>query len=94
MTCTCVSGGGSEFFAGVWLVTATPRLVTFELIEPPRGLGATFLSDRVEKMTCPASNRGPHALRDWGDGTYTVYPFRGGTPYVFARERPPPSPRG
>ena len=24
-----------------------------------------------------------HCLRDWLDGTYTLYPFQGGTPYFF-----------
>lgn len=68
-------------------------VVTFTLIEPPRGLGGVFLDPTIHTMRCPVSNAGPHALRVWGDGTYTVYPRRNGTPYVFTFERPPPRPR-
>lgn len=80
---TVVGPSGGEYAAGLWEVLATPSAVTFRLVTPPHGSGRSFVT--AEAFVCRRSG-GAHALRDWGDGTYTLYPRRGGTPYVFQPE--------
>lgn len=33
------------------------------------------------RLTIPKTRRCPHGLTDWGDGEYTLYPYRSGNPY-------------
>lgn len=75
---TYYDGSGLEYKGGTWKVKKTPKTVMFELIEEPY-----FSQDCPDKMRLPLSNKGEHCLRDWGDGTYTVYPYRSGVPHVF-----------
>jgi hypothetical protein len=33
------------------------------------------------QLSIPKTRRCPHGFTDWGDGEYTLYPFRSGQPY-------------
>jgi hypothetical protein len=72
------------YYAGVWTVTVTPKTVTFRLAEPPRagGAGDVWPPD-YNTLSCRLNNKCPHHMTAWGDGSYTVYPNRSGTPYYF-----------
>ena len=78
------------YYAGAWTVTVTPATVTFELVERPHGGGEYWVPD-YSKLVCRRNNKCPHALCEWGDGCFTVYPNRSGTPYYF-QPAPPPVP--
>ena len=80
--CTTVTGGGREIPLGLWVVTKTSKRVVFELLSPPHPAHGVYLNG-VGKLVCPTDNQGPHCLRCWPDGTYTVYPHRSGTPFAF-----------
>lgn len=72
-----VSGGGDIYDGGVWTIKET--LKTFKFTRIREGIYSSQMSDcliRKEKER-------RHCLRDWQDGTYTVYPFQGGTPHYF-----------
>ena len=71
-------GGGSVRDGGIWHVRETDKTFVFQKMT------STFDSPHLDRIVCRKDNRGPHALRDWGDGTYTVYPDRKGTPHYVA----------
>jgi len=74
-----VSGGGKEYDAGDWEVsTDTAKTLTLICIREPY---FQQIDDKVLRIK--KNNSGVHCLRDWEDGTFTVYPYRNGTPYYF-----------
>lgn len=75
---TYYSGGGTAYDGGKWLLTKTPKTIIFSMINKP-----FFESLMPEKVSIKLDNTGKHCLRDWGDGSYTVYPSRSGVPHVF-----------
>lgn len=72
------SGGGTEYDGGIWEIKETPKTMTFQCIEKPFYDGTCPLTMRIRK-----TKERSHCLRDWEDGTYTVYPFQSGTPHYF-----------
>ena len=75
--CEIVSGGGTLHDGGIWHVRRTPKKVIFQKMV------GTMHSAPFDRLECAADSRGKHALRDWEDGSFTVYPERNGTPWVF-----------
>lgn len=63
----------------------TEKSYIFRLVE----LKSRYNADHI-KMLFQKSERvvirkdkGGHAIRDWGDGTFTFYPFQAGIPFYF-----------
>ncbi len=77
--CVYISGGGKEYDGGIWIKKETPKTITFTCIE------ISFFGvdwDRLVIYKNPKRNQ-RHCLRDWDDGTYTIYPDRCGVPHIF-----------
>jgi hypothetical protein len=71
------SGGGSECDGGEWEISIKPKTVIFRCTKKP-----FFYS------LCPPEMKfglkpGKHILKDWEDGTFTVYPYQSGIPHYF-----------
>ena len=77
--CIYVSGGGTEYDGGVWIKKETDKTITFFCIEP------SYFAVDWNKLIIYKNpeRRNQHCLRDWKDGTYTIYPDRCGVPHVF-----------
>jgi hypothetical protein len=78
-TCKYYSGGDTEYDGGIWEKKETPKTIRFTLIEEP--FFDLNWNDLIIKKDITKNTR--HCLRDWKDGTFTIYPDRCGTPYVF-----------
>jgi hypothetical protein len=77
-SCVYISGDGKENEGGIWRKQDRPQTITFVCIKKP------FFDLNWEKLVIhkdPAKNRNP--LKDWEDGSYTIYPYQCGTPYIF-----------
>lgn len=72
------SGGGTEYNGGIWTIRKTKNSHIFTLVEHP-----FFESNCPPRMIIRNEKERSHCLRDWEDGTFTVYPFQSGTPHVF-----------
>ena len=72
------SGGGNEYDGGEWSIKETPKTFTFTLLNEP-----FFESNCPRLMRINKEKEKTHCLKDWEDGTYTVYPFQSGVPHVF-----------
>lgn len=63
----------------------TPATYRFQLL----GLQSLYSADHIRLLFVASNrfvlrkNKGGHAIRDWGDGTFTLYPFQAGIPYYF-----------
>ena len=75
---TYYSGGGSEYDGGIWEIKETPKSFIFTCIKK-----SYFEPNCPLKMIIKKEKEKRHCLRDWYDGSYTVYPFQSGTPHVF-----------
>lgn len=93
-----IGGGGTEQDEGIWEIKETPKTITLKCIEESF-FGPDFKSVKINKYYRDGKsasrkleedgvsyighmNNG-HVLRDWLDGTYTLYPNQGGKPYIF-----------
>ena len=72
------SGGGAQYYGGKWNIKETKKSFTFTNIEEP-----FYGTVCPGKMQIKKEKERKHALRDWGDNTYTVYPYQNGTPHYF-----------
>ena len=80
MTCVTTPGGGEERSEGNWRIkTHTEKTLVVEKISD----GDYENYKKGERIICRRGNRNP--LRDWGDGTFTIYPKQAGTPYFFTK---------
>lgn len=74
-----ISGNGKENDGGDWeVITDTPKTLILKRIRKPFFEGIEDDILRLKK-----DNNCKHTLRIWEDGTFTVYPYMGGTPYYF-----------
>ena len=78
-TCQYISGGGTEYDGGVWEKKETLKTLTFTLIEKP----FYDLNWDILKISKDVTKNKRHCLKDWEDGTYTIYLDQCGTPYYF-----------
>ena len=79
LKCVYVTGGGKEMDGGDWeIVTNTKKTLVLKRVRDPFFEG---IDDKILRLK--RNNKCKHCLRDWGDGTFTVYPYRSGTPYFF-----------
>lgn len=97
-SCYYVSGGGTEYDAGIWEKKETAKTLTFQVIDKPDFFATHWDKIKVNKyyrdgkeawrnIAEPTEylaymNNG-HVIRCWPDGTYTAYPDQCGTPHVF-----------
>jgi len=72
------SGGGTEYEGGEWEIRETNKMFIFKCIKQ-----SFFESNCPEIMRIRKEKERLHCLRDWADGSYTVYPFQSGVPHVF-----------
>ena len=76
------SGGGGKYDGGLWTIEETPKSFTFKFAGTP--FDFSYIRGGVpEKCVIKKEGRSRHCLKDWENGTYTVYPFQNGTPNVF-----------
>ena len=79
-TCYYLDGGGSEYQDGIWERKDTPKTIT--LIKVKEYMSGIYANHEVGFKTKVGLNTG-NPLRDWGDGTFTVYFKQAGVPYYF-----------
>ena len=77
LKCSYINGGGTEYDAGIWEKKETPKRITLNLIEEP------FFDCNYTKIVISKTGGFTHAMRDYGDGSFTIYPEQCGTPYTF-----------
>lgn len=78
--CTYTSGGGTEYNDGFWTKKETPKRIT--LMKVREYMSGIYAMHKVgEKIKVGKGTGNP--LRDWEDGTFTVYFEQAGTPYYF-----------
>ena len=77
--CKYYSGGGQAYDGGVWEKKETAKTIRFTVVEKP--FFQTNWEDLLINKDETKNKR--HCLRDWGDGTYTIYPDQCGVPHVF-----------
>lgn len=87
-TSDVTSGGGVTSHAGDWKITSlTDKSVTLQMTAKPTtiwGEAGLASSAKVgDTVTVKRDNSGRHCLRDWEDGTFTVYASRNGIPHYF-----------
>ena len=77
--CVYTSGEEIEYDEGIWkIITLTGKTTIIEKISE-KGIYGSY--EKGDKIKCRENNGNP--LRNWGDGTFTIYPNQGGTPYYF-----------
>ena len=75
--CTYLSGGGTVYDGGIWELKETPKTFTFTLLEKP------FYSLNWDKLVYHKEKPGRHALHQYEEDEFVIYPDRCGTPYSF-----------
>lgn len=77
--CIYVSGGGTEYDGGIWEKKETPKTIIFTCIKK------SFFAVDWDKLVINKDEKKNkrHCLRDWLDGTYTIYPNQCGVPHIF-----------
>lgn len=79
LKCIYVTGGGVEMDGGDWrVITDTKKTLVLERIREPY---FKYIDDKILRLK--KDNKCRHTLRVWEDGTFTVYPYKAGTPYYF-----------
>ncbi len=71
-------------------VKETEKSYIFELLEfdsryPPAQMEMLF---KDKEKVIIHKNKGGHAMRIWGDGDFTIYPFQAGIPFYFRFKSP------
>ena len=84
--CRMARSGGMDIQDILISVKSTPKRYTLKLIEDR----SWYKDARIEMMFKDGkkvfiNKDGPsvHALIDWGDDSFTIYPFRNGIPFYF-----------
>lgn len=77
--CSYTSGGGTEYDEGEWII----KILTDKtlLVEKITDIGDNY--EKGEKIRCGRKTPTRNPLRDWEDGSFTIYPNQSGTPYYF-----------
>ena len=77
--CHYISGGGTEYDGGIWELYETKKMYIFTCIEK------SFYECNwdVLKINKDEKKNKRHCLKNWGDGTFTVYPDQCGKPHIF-----------
>ena len=79
--CVSVSGGGTEYNEGEWIIkTLTDK--TLSLQKTSESL-VFDTYDRDYIIRCGRIRSNGNVLKDFNDGTFTIYPNQCGTPYYF-----------
>ena len=83
--CSYTSGGGTEYDEGEWII----KILTDKtlLVEKITDIGDNYeTGEKIRcQRNCPILRKisSPHCLRDWDDGSFTIYLNQSGTPYYF-----------
>lgn len=87
--CYYVSGGGTEYDEGIFeLVKKTDKCLTLKMIE--EGYFANYPEVKVRKIPI-GKGKGTRfcpCVKEWGDGSFTVYHNADGTPYIYEPLQP------
>lgn len=69
-------------------VKETDKSYIFQLVEFKSRYSAVHIEQLFEKSkrVVIRKSRGGHAMRVWGDNTFTFYPFQAGIPYYFVKQ--------
>ena len=85
--CDSTSGGGTIYDQGEWIIkTLTEKTLILEKISDEEGFNDYEKGDKLKCLLNNPENKGralTNPLRDWEDGTFTIYPRQSGTPYYF-----------
>ena len=69
-------------------VKETEKSYIFQLVE----FNSRYSGAHIEHLFAKSKrvvikkSRGGHAMRVWGDNTFTLYPFQAGIPYYFVKQ--------
>lgn len=78
-TCKYFGGDGTEYSDGLWQKKETPKTITFKQLKE-----SFYQPSWTElRMYKDKTKNNKHILRDWEDGTYTIYPNQSGIPHLF-----------
>ena len=64
------------------ILTLTAKTIKLERIKDENN-EADDIGNSFDNIQCKWNNKCKHCIRNWGDGTFTIYPYRGGQPYYF-----------
>ena len=84
--CIYVDGSGKEYDGGIWERKETPKTIVFKQIKEsffnPK---ESFFNPNWNflKIYKDKTKRNKHVIKEWSDGTYTIYPEQCGTPHLF-----------
>ncbi len=79
ITCESTDGGGTQYDDGVWIIkTKTDKTLVVALVSEPG-----FFSNYEKGDTIKVGAKHGNPVRNWDDGSFTVYPGQAGTPYYF-----------
>ena len=85
--CVYTGGGGTDYPEGVWQIkTLTEKTMIIEKISERHIYGKYEKGEKIKCLLINPENAGrnwTNPLRDWGDGTFTIYPRQAGIPYYF-----------
>lgn len=59
----------------------TKKTITIEFLDSDVKYESFF--EKGDKIKCRKDNKCKHCIRNWEDGTYTIYPNRSGIPYYI-----------
>lgn len=77
--CITTSGSQKEYDGGDWqIICNTAKTLKLKCIREPF---FKYVDDEI--LTIKKDNSGKHCIKIWEDETFTVYPFRSGTPFYF-----------
>ena len=92
--CHYITGADEEIDGGIWIKKETPKTITFICIEKSF-FAVNWDKIRVNKYhkgnkpawkdegDCILYANNGNVIKDWKDGTYTIYPEQCGTPHIF-----------
>jgi hypothetical protein len=75
--CKFYGGGDTEYDGGIWEKKETLKKIILNCVKK------SYFGKYENLEICKDSKKNKHPIRDWSDGSFTVYPNQSGTPYVF-----------
>ena len=76
-----ISGGGTEYEDGVWIVKRTPKRIIAEKVA--EYMSGVYAMHKVGEKIRIGAGTGNPIKDEEDDGSFTVYFAQAGTPYIF-----------
>lgn len=82
--CEYTSGDGTVYSEGLWRIkTLTDKTLIVKKIDNE---GFYSYYEKGDEIKCGRIKQNGNTLREWGDGTFTIYPDQEGMPFYFRKE--------